>query len=214
MPLEVNQRDAAAVLGLTTRQIRNLDEVGLPSRPAKNGRGRLYDLIEVVPWYIRQVRTQNRAEESELDQTKLEKEQLEVRRRQIEVAKAEGELIGIGDHRSVVGKIADAFRAALLSVPGSWGPRVVGITSPVEGTEAMRTCSEELLRDMAGVADSIELEGRVAEPLPENFPGHRALVAAGIETFVDLRALEDVTQVKGIGPKLARRIVDQLESAA
>ena len=214
MPLEVNQRDAAAVLGLTTRQIRNLDEAGIPSRPAENGRTRIYDLTEVVPWYIREIRKQNRSEESELDQAKLEKQKLEVRRRQIEVAKAEGALIDIGDHRTVVGKIADAFRAALLSVPGSWGPRVVGIASPVEGTEAMRTCSEELLRDMAGVADSIELEGSVPEPLPEDFPGYRALVAAGVQTFVDLGALEDVTQVRGIGPKLAKRIGAHLEFAA
>ncbi len=186
----------------------------IPSRPAANGRGRIYDLEEVVPWYIREVRKQISHEESDLDRARLEKERLEVRRRQLEVAKAEGELIDIGDHRTVVGKIADAFRAALLSVPGSWGPRMVGITSPAEGTEAMRTCSEELLRDMASVADSIELEGTVAEPLPEDFPGYRALVAAGIHTFIDLGALDDVTQVRGIGPKLAKRIVDQVEPAA
>ena len=215
VPIEVNQRDAAAVLGLTTRQIRNLDEAGIPSRPAGDGRGRVYDLVEVVPWYIREVRRQSRTNESDLDRAKLEQAQLEVRRRKIEVAKAEGELIAIADHRTVVGKVADAFRAALLSVPGSWGPRIVGVTSPAEGTEAMRVCSEELLRDMSSVADALELEGQTApEPLPEDFPGYRALAAAGIQTFVDLCALEDVTEVKGIGPKLAERIGDLLESAA
>ena len=215
VPIEVNQRDAAAVLGLTTRQIRNLDEAGIPSRPAGDGRGRVYDLVEVVPWYIREVRRQSRTNESDLDRAKLEQAELEVRRRRIEVAKAEGELIAIADHRTVVGKVADAFRAALLSVPGSWGPQIVGIPTPAEGTEAMRVCSEGLLRDMASVADALELEGEAAaDPLPEDFPGYRALVAAGVETFAQLRALGEVTRIKGIGPKLAKRIVDEMEPTA
>ena len=45
-----------------------------------------------------------------------------------------------------------------------------------------------------------------ADRLPPEFPGLRALTAAGIETFSDLRSLEDVSEIKGIGPKLARRI--------
>ena len=198
---------------ITPSRVHQLVKEGVLSKVA---RGK-FDLDECTWAYLEFLRAQVQGghTRSDLDQAKLEKEQLEVRRRQIEVAKAEGELIGIDDHRVVVGKIADAFRAALLSVPGSWGPLVVGITSPAEGTEAMRTCSEELLRDMAGVADSLDLEGQAsAELLPEDFPGYRALVAAGIETFVDLRALEDVRSIKGIGPKLAQRIVDHVESAA
>ena len=181
----------------------------------KISRGK-FDLDECTWAYLDFLRAQiqGRFTENDLDQARLEKEQLEVRRRQIEVAKAEGELIAIADHRTVVGKVADAFRAALLSVPGSWGPQVVGIPTPAEGTEAMRVCSEGLLRDMASVADALELEGEVAaDPLPEDFPGYRALVAAGVETFAQLRALGDVTRIKGIGPKLAKRIVDEMEPA-
>ena len=182
----------------------------------KIARGK-FDPDECTWAYLGYLRAQikGRFTENELDRAKLEKEQLEVRRRRIEVAKAEGELIAIADHRTVVGKVADAFRAALLSVPGSWGPQVVGIPTPAEGTEAMRVCSEGLLRDMASVADALELEGEAAaDPLPEDFPGYRVLVAAGVETFAQLRALEDVTRIKGIGPKLAKRIVDEMEPAA
>ena len=211
MPVEVNQRDAAAVLGLTTRQIRNLDEAGIPSRPAEDGRSRVYDLVEAVPWYIREIREQNRTDDSDLDRAKLEKEQLEVRRRQMELAKAEGDLIDVDDHRTVLAKVLDAFRAAVLSVPGSWGPRIVGIQSPAEGTEAMRVCSEELLRDLMGAAGQLEDSGG---SIPEGFPGHRALTAAGIQTFADLNTLDDVTQISGIGPKLAEQIGRYREGAA
>ena len=61
--------------------------------------------------------------------------------------------------------------------------------------------------DLAAVADELEAAGLApADRLPPEFPGLRALTAAGIETFSDLRSLEDVSEIKGIGPKLARRI--------
>ena len=203
----------AELLELTPRRVQQLATEGVFP---KLNRGR-YPLVACLRAYIRywQDRAEGRFTENDLDQARLEKEQLEVRRRRIEVAKAEGELIAIADHRTVVGKVADAFRAALLSIPGSWGPQIVGIPTPAEGTEAMRVCSEGLLRDMASVADSLELEGEAAaDPLPEDFPGYRALAAAGILTFVDLRELEDVARVRGIGPKLAKRIVDEMEPTA
>ena len=196
---------------MTPRRIQQLASEGIFP---KASRGR-YPVMECVQAHADILRAEAaRSGSSDLGQARLEKERLEIRRRQIEVAKAEGELIALADHRTVVGKVADAFRAALLSIPGSWGPQVVGISTPAEGTEAMRVCSEGLLRDMASVADSLELEGKVAaDPLPEDFPGYRALVAAGVETFAQLRALGDVTRIKGIGPKLAKRIVDEMEPA-
>ena len=126
MTLEVTQKELAEVLSLTARQIRNLDDLGLPSKPGRRGT-RLYDLREAVAWYVERERERARPSDSALGRAKLEQAELEMRRRRIEVAKAEGELIAIADHRTVVGKVADAFRAALLSVPGSWGPQIVGI---------------------------------------------------------------------------------------
>ena len=70
----------------------------------------------------------------------------------------EGELISVRDHRAVLARVMDAFRAASLCVPGSSGPRIVGITSPAEGSETMRVCSEELLRDMVKWADELEAD--------------------------------------------------------
>ena len=138
---------------------------------------------------------------SDLGQARLEKERLEIRRRRIEVAKAEGLVVNLDDHRSVLAKVLDATRAALLAIPGSWGPRVVGIMSPAEATETMVVCSEELLRDLAAVADELEAAGLApADRLPPEFPGLRALTAAGIETFSDLRSLEDEARSKGSVP--------------
>ena len=210
MTFEVNQSELATILRVTTRQVRDLD---IPSRLAGR-KGRLYDLSEVVPLLLQRERERAKRKPRELLEAQIAKERLEVRRRQLEVAKAEGELITIDDHETVVGKIADAFRAAVLAIPGSWGPRLVGIKSPAEGTELMRQCGHELLRDMVRFADDLELRGGEPELIPGDFPGHRALLAAGIETMHALRALEDVTAITGIGPKLSARIRERLGSAA
>lgn len=84
---------------------------------------------------------------------------------EIELEVREGELVSVDDHRAVLAKVLDAFRSAMLSMPGAWGPRIVGIQTPAEGTETMRVAGEEILRDMAAVANALELEGSPEERL-------------------------------------------------
>jgi ERCC4-type nuclease len=52
-----------------------------------------------------------------------------------------------------------------------------------------------------------------ATPLPENFPGRGALLAAGYTTLESLRGLSeaDLIAIKGIGPRLARQILQALK---
>ena len=53
-----------------------------------------------------------------------------------------------------------------------------------------------------------------ATPLPPGFPGASALLAAGYTTLESLRGLSeaDLVAIKGIGPKLARQILQALEA--
>jgi len=53
-----------------------------------------------------------------------------------------------------------------------------------------------------------------ATPLPDDFPGRNALLAAGYATLESLRGLSeaDLIAIKGIGPKLAKQILQALES--
>jgi len=53
-----------------------------------------------------------------------------------------------------------------------------------------------------------------ATPLPPGFPGASALLAAGYATLESLRGLSeaDLIAIKGIGPKLAKQILQALES--
>lgn len=54
-------------------------------------------------------------------------------------------------------------------------------------------------------ADSVDKPAQKGK-LPEEFPGHGALEAAGITTYAQLRKAGDVTQVDGIGPATAEKI--------
>jgi predicted flap endonuclease-1-like 5' DNA nuclease len=53
-----------------------------------------------------------------------------------------------------------------------------------------------------------------ATPLPPGFPGASALVAAGYTTLESLRGLSeaDLIAIKGVGPKLAKQILQALGS--
>lgn len=49
--------------------------------------------------------------------------------------------------------------------------------------------------------------------LPDDFPGHAALVEAGINTYGQLRKAGDVTAIAGIGPATAEKITAALAAA-
>ena len=56
-------------------------------------------------------------------------------------------------------------RAKLLSIPGSWGPRVVGLEEQVDAVETLKLMIDETLDDLGTLADDIlglELEGDTA----------------------------------------------------
>lgn len=49
--------------------------------------------------------------------------------------------------------------------------------------------------------------------LPEDFPGHAALEAAGITTYAKARAVSDLTTIPGIGEATAAAITEALKEA-
>ena len=149
-PEDLTQKEAARRLKITARRLRDLSGRGDISRNEDKS----------YPWPL--IREEHRALKAEADrkrgvpvegtsyyEARARHEATKARMAELELMVREGELINVADHRASLARIMDAFRAALLSIPGSWGPRIVGIGSPAEGTEAMRVCSEELLRDLA-----------------------------------------------------------------
>ena len=197
------------LLELTPRRVQQLATEGVFP---KIDRGR-YPLVECVRAYIQywQERAEGRFTENELDQTRLQREQLEVRKRAVQVAKAEGSVVTLEDHEEVIVKLLSSVRSVLLALPGSWGSRIIGIKDPVEGLEVMKRCADEIVEAVAYMSIDFEIEEpEELEEIPADFPGARALNAAGITTMEKLRGLDDFTMVKGIGEKTAERLEEVL----
>lgn len=209
-PLWVDRETLAAVLDVTPRHVTNLEkDHGMPSG-RQDGRRRVWDLKVVGPWFYRYTRNETRSTPSDLEAAKAEKARLDIRRQQIELDRLEGRSIDVDDHRRAVAHLADGIRAAIVALP-TWGPRIVGIRSAVDGAAMMRDVANHLLREMRRVGEGM----RVATPdteLPDDFPGVRPLRAAGVETVGDLLGLDDVGAVKGIGAKTRRKIQRALSS--
>lgn len=207
---EVSQAQLAWLLGVSPKTVQQWDAEGLAeaARLGMDGRSARYDPRRALAWRDEREEELRRKQSqvSALDQAKLEQAQLEVRRRQIEVARAEGQVIDKVDSDAIVSRLVEVFLTAALALP-AWGPRITGLVSAAEGTEAMKAISEDLISEVRSFAEELEVEGLgLDEEIPPEFPGYRALAAFGIKTLTELRALQDPQEVKGIGPKLAEQI--------
>ena len=156
---DLTQKEAAERLAITPSWLRKLTKRGAVKRNSDRS----------YPWpQVRdQLRAFQRAGEEDrsagfgdegYEVARARKVAAQASLAELELLVREGELISVGAHRAVLDKVIEMFRAALLSVPGSWGPRIVGIKSPAEGTEAMRLCCEELLQDLASAAGQLSAQ--------------------------------------------------------
>jgi phage terminase Nu1 subunit (DNA packaging protein) len=210
---EVSQEGLAEIIGLSTRQIRNLEKDGIPHRA--EGMRKFYPIPAAVQWYMKRKQDEAMASLGEIDyhEARARREQARARMAEIEVAKAEGRLV----ERDVVhavygGKVLDVLRAGILNVPGRWASQVVGLESPREAEAILKRVSAELLEEFAGpVADGLESGG---SSLPDECPEVDRLRAAGIETMSDLMGVDDLKSLPGIGAVTERRILEWLEGDA
>lgn len=201
----------ARFLKITPRRVQQLvDEGYIP----KVGRNQYPFRVSVLGYFRSQMDAAvGGGDSNALDLAKLQKEQLEVRRRQIELAKLEGDLVGVDDHLQILGDALTYIRARILALPGAWGPRIVGLRTPAQATQMMRILADETINDLARVADEIESPTR-DKPIPPDFPGFKHLAAANITSFTQLRQLDELTSIRGIGTATAQRILHRIRREA
>ena len=205
-PFDVNQKDLATVLGITSRQVYNLGEKGLPSSKASDG-SRFYDLKVAVPWFVEYRKSLSRSSE------KLE---AEVRERRAKAALAEleleermGSLVPVEYVEELVGPVLDDIRSKVVNLPGRVAPL---FPDPKLAAEIITPATNDCLEALQTLAD--HLERKSGDPLPDDIPGVQTLRKAGVSTIQELRAMEDLTSIRGIGPKMEKKISRYLRMAA
>lgn len=208
----VNQAQLAAVLSLTTRQIRNLQDEGMPSRAV--GNQRQYDLRQVVPWYV--ARKQEEAKPERKSEADARKALAEARLKELDLAEREGELVPLAVHRRVMGEVFDDVRSNLLNLPGKVAPQLTGLTSPREAVAILRPAVDQCLVSLVELAADLEDEADREEAggLPEDLPGLRWLVQEGVTSVAELRRRrDDLEEITHIGPVTAAALRDWLDGA-
>jgi phage terminase Nu1 subunit (DNA packaging protein) len=129
---EVSQSEFAELVGLTTRQIRNLEREGLPHRADQNRK--TYPVPAAVLWWhergvkkaLEQIQIQP------IDEARTRKLQLEAERAEIELAKERGRMIDVDDVDRLYQKALSTIRARLLALPGQ-----IAAQLPLEAIESL-----------------------------------------------------------------------------
>ena len=154
------QKEVAAHLDLSDRQIRELQSTGVIQRPS--GRGE-YDLDACRVGYIRHLRAVaagHRSADGELDLTaeraRLSKEQADAQA--LKNAEARGELVPASQIESTWVRLFSTARIRLLAVPSKVAPLVVGLEREAEVEAIVREHQTEALQELARARVTAEPE--------------------------------------------------------
>lgn len=82
-------------------------------------------------------------------------------------------------------------------------------SAPVLDVPAAAGGSYTTADDVLAAVEEIHQADR---PLPDDVPGHAALLAAGITTIEQLWTVDDPTRIDGIGPATARKLEDWIQA--
>lgn len=160
---EVSQSDVAMILGLSTRQVSNLERAGMPYRAEKNRKW--YPLPDAVHWWRdREVsRAVSALEVSEIEALKARKLEAEAAQKEIELEELRGSLVAVEAVRATWSDVLSRLRAKIIAAKGSLAPRMVGHDTPREAKAVLDAAFDELLDELRETADEIEDE-EVMEP--------------------------------------------------
>lgn len=151
MKREVTQKQLAGILGLTTRQVRNLEAAGIPHRA--EGNTKLYPLPGAVQWYRdRAVETAlAEAQSTDYDEAKAREMKARADKAELEVARLRGELIHVDDLEALLSAPLSQMRARLLALPG----RIAGALpmQPADALELIEPIVYEFMEELAEDGD-------------------------------------------------------------
>ena len=140
------QKELATRLNISSRQVRNLVNEGMPvdhsgPRPA-------YPWPEAMHWYIQRQVDMAVPEHGDQAELELRKLRAEAEKKELEVAVAKRELVHLSELEAVVGETFDRVRSRLLNAPGAWSPHLVGMDTPREVLKALQPLVQEVIDEL------------------------------------------------------------------
>lgn len=139
----LTQKDLSTRLSISTRQIRNLHDEGIPRE--KNGR---YPWPEARDWYIQFKQEEalwraGHAEGADYEAARAEKMRAEAILRGLTVAERRGLLVRVDVVQEELATVAERIRQRLLGMADRWALQGVGL----ESEEAVRSFINEMVAE-------------------------------------------------------------------
>jgi terminase small subunit / prophage DNA-packing protein len=150
----VSQQGLAGILGLSTRQIRNLEAEGMPHEA--DGNRKTYPIPEAVQWYV--AREQERATPTDFDEAKARKMAAEAETAELELARMRARLVAVDDVVKEQSRIYDHMRAKILSAGAKYAPATVGLRTIAESQVRWDAAMRELMELLAETDDEFDAD--------------------------------------------------------
>lgn len=196
-PTSLSQKDAAEQLGISTRQLRNLDESGVP-RTADGD----YPWPEVRDWYVefkqREAVERTMGGNGNGNSTaaayyaaRARKEAALADLREMEVQERRGHLLHIDDLVELFSAPLDRLRAQLLALPGTVAPKLADRELPIG--EIATVLRDEVHHFLDSLADDIPFQApdaQAPDPAAEHLTQKGACTRLGISRYM-IRKLEE-----------------------
>jgi hypothetical protein len=161
----VTQLELAHALGLSDRQIRNLEdssfEDGLPRREA-NG----YPLGSCVQWYVRwkvqeAVARASASRKDDLSALQLREQVAKVERSELALRRERGDLVEISAYRDAAYEMAMSLRTPIDTMDGEHALRILHISDAATARVRLGEVKSALLRALQAAVE------RIGIPMPE-----------------------------------------------
>jgi phage terminase Nu1 subunit (DNA packaging protein) len=165
---QLNAEKTAKLLLITTRQLRNLVERGLP----KHGHGKncYYLWAEVFPWYIdyklalaKPQLAPADGETPALHEAQAQKYFAEAQRAEIKLARERGEVVSIKDVEVAVSQANSNVRARMLAITAKLTPTLAATSSKPKVKAILDAEIHEALSELAETAGNVEIPDETEE---------------------------------------------------
>ena len=145
---ELSQKEIAQLLGLTTRQIRNLEAEGMPHRA--EGNRKLYPVPGAWRWYHQKEldRAVSEVQPTDYDEARAREMAARAEKAELEVKKMRGELVHVDDLEALYSQPLADLRSQLLALPGR-----VAAELPMDTVEALEIIERVVFEFMAELSE-------------------------------------------------------------